>query len=328
MQKHLILFSLLLAFGAGCVSDETEMATTEEAAEDDVTASEATEPSDSDWENPLGNHALFVGFSDDGNDFDVNSKTIAEQASVGNLLVLQADAGEFKTGTLLAYFVDASVMTQPGEERLALISSVDNGETWSDRTPLVLEGLPESTLPVDPSVVQLEDGSLRLYFFNFAVVSGAAQKQWNVDEPHVIASAISTDGVTFVYEGESLQRKYVTDPEVVKFGDTWFMYLAGGMGNGIPVATSTDGKTFTDTGVVIDMLGIPGSLVVGDQVSLYGCGTGGITRAVSTDGTTFSEEEVVLQVPACDPDPAMLSDGTLVLLMKGFSTTLNGPNIR
>jgi hypothetical protein len=138
----------------------------------------------------------------------------------------------------------------------------------------------------------------------------------------VIYSALSTDGETFEYEGEVLRRVNVTDPEVVKFGNTWFMYLAAIAEEGIAVATSTDGKTFADTGVVIDMLGIPGAMVVDDEVWMYGCDKG-ISVATSRDGKTFSSAKTALQVTACDPDPARLSDGTFILILKGFSTVLS-----
>ncbi len=336
MRNLFLPLTLLLLLGAGCFSLESETTADSDTGEQTQVVTEPSSVTGEPTEPPTGeppdqqesgiqNHALFIAFSDDGDTWDVNEETIAEEASVGNLMALTQDAGEYEAGDLLAYFVDASEMAKIGEERIGLISSTDNGKTWSERQKIVINDLPDTILTVDPTAVQLDDGSIRIFFFDFSQVGGVAQEDWDEDQDHVILSAISTDGETFDFEGESFRRVNVTDPEVVKFGDMWFMYLAAMAEDGIAIATSVDGQSFEDTGIVINMEGIPGSLVVDDEVQIFGCSRTGITRASSTDGTTFSEEEIALQVPACDPDPAILADGSIALLFKGFSTTLTMP---
>ena len=66
--------------------------------------------------------------------------------------------------------------------------------------------------------------------------------------------------------------------------------------------------------------GIPGVIVVGDEVWLFSCGMDAVTRLVSSDGVTFAtaDSSVVHVSPGihCDPSPARLSDGTYAMVFK------------
>ncbi len=254
-------------------------------------------------------HEIFFATSTDGETWDVESESFVQHASVPDLILLDQDVGDFEAGTLLSYFVDASNMPAGGNEMIGLVYSTDNGETWSEQEVITIVGS-ESQTPVDPSIVQLENGNLRLYYFDLGTVrSGEGE--------FAMYAAISDDGRTFTVEQAVFtSTTLMTDPEVILFDNTWFMYFVMGT---IAVATSSDGLNF----IYIDdteLQGIPGAVVVDDGSYLYGC-SGGVTRATSSDGLTFETEEVVVTEDLCDPAPVLLDDRSFAMLVKGTMET-------
>lgn len=275
----------------------------------------------------IQNHELYFVVSEDGEEWERSpEETILEMASVPNLLLLKEDVGDFKAGTLISHFVDASEMHDWGEERIGYIISTDNGKTWSDRELLTLSGFPEDLTAVDPCVVQLADGRLRLYAFDFSANKNLLEGK--ATDP-TFYSAISEDGITFEFEGEvySSTAALITDPEVLWYEDRWLLYnpvfeTAESMqtgGNPIQISESSDGTHFEYL-TSVDFSGIPGVMEEDGTVSLFGCTQGGITRVTSTDGIHFDLENVdlVLEFGGCDPDPVVLPDGSYALMMKGI----------
>ncbi len=254
-------------------------------------------------------HELFVATSTDGETWSVKDESFVQHASVPDLVLLDQDVGDFNAGTLLTYFVDASDMPAGGQEEIGLMYSTDNGETWSEKEVITIVGS-EGQTPVDPSIVQLEDGSLRLYYFDLSTTRSSSGE-------FVMYAAYSNDGKTFsVEQAVFTSTTLMTDPEVILFNDAWFMYFWMGT---IVVATASDGLNFAyvdDTGLV----GIPGAAVVNDEVYLYGC-SGSVIRATSSDGITFSTEEKVIEMSLCDPAPVFLDDGSFVMIVKGVMET-------
>lgn len=239
-------------------------------------------------------------------DWEISSPII-EHASVPDLIQLTQDLGEFEKGTLLSYFVDSSESLEEDAEKIGMVYSIDNGKTWSDLETITILGA-EEHIPVDPSIVQLDNGNMRLYYYNINAFR-------NHDNSYSIYVAESTDGINF----ELLQTSYtseslIMDPEVVFFNDKWFMYVSQ---EGIIILNSDDGLTFNKIGFS-SMLGSPGAVVVENSVHLYGCGNGGVTRAISNDGIIFNQEEVVIRNRVCDPSPILLNDGTYAIVLKMF----------
>lgn len=136
-----------------------------------------------------------------------------------------------------------------------------------------------------------------------------------------IYSAISTDGINFVMEeGVRLSMtKNMTDPEVVYYNGTWFMYYAGGDVNGISVASSLDGLTFSNHGSVNDseFMGIPGALVENNRIYLYDCKV----VSESTDGFNFTKTSD-FAMRGCDPSPAKYKND-YIMVYKDFSQNKN-----
>ncbi len=94
--------------------------------------------------------------------------------------------------------------------------SGDEGLTWVKETNLDLR-----KVAVDPDILQLEDGSYKLFFTTFESEFGIGE-QW-------VVGASSADGINFVLDNGKLVEPgtsggLITDPDVVKTGDGYRMY--------------------------------------------------------------------------------------------------------
>ena len=261
----------------------------------------------------LKSHTVYLASSADGKAWKKGS-LVQRQASVPDLIQLSQDIGKYKKGDLLVYFVDFSTLTKnAGSEQLGLISSSDGGKTWSKKVNIKISNQPNKGAAVDPSLVQLSDGRLRLYFFGSEVTQGDPAK---VEGEHKVYSAVSINGINFKTEtGARFAAERLTDPEVIFYKGSWYMYWSNGQNT--KLAISSDGLPFTEKEISGgDVGGVPGALATSEGgVRLFGCKRGGIATAVSTDGTNFKpEQEGILN--GCDPAPIRLGDGTYLMVFK------------
>ncbi|MCA9349234.1 exo-alpha-sialidase [Candidatus Saccharibacteria bacterium] len=210
-----------------------------------------------------------------------------------------------KDGVLYLYFVDVSTDGLP--EQIGLRTSTDDGETWSDRQFIAIEGVGDR-VPVDPAPFLLADGRIRLFYLDFSTARSGSGT-------HGIYSAISEDGLNFTQE-DSARFEYsnIDVPDVVQFGDLWRMYTGTGDLKVIS-ATSTDGLNFTYEGVAYSGGAIPN--VILDR-STYYLFTGGIDIATSNDGQTFTKTNSNYNpgAMAADPGVVKLSNGSYLMVYK------------
>lgn len=235
-------------------------------------------------ESPISNHNTYITFSNSPIAFE-EGMLIAEEASVPDLLICYTDSTACKKGDFLVYFVDAQTLTEKNTEQISVIRSTDGGQTWSNRQVVSIEGKPNDEFAaVDPSVIQLEDGSLRLYFAFFDVNSSE-----NQSNEHYILSAISSDGINFEVEKESrISKQNLTDPEVIYSNGLWYMFYSLGQNSGM--AISQDGLDFEDKGTLkVNAGGVPGAIAEeNNTIRIYGCLSGKIMSAISQDGGNFT----------------------------------------
>jgi len=266
--------------------------------------------------NPLINHNTYITFSSGGKKWEQGS-LIRKSASVPDLIQLTknppAGGGKFKKGDLLVYFVDALTLTGPGKEQLGIISSSDSGKTWVEQDTIRLNGKKNEGAAVDPSLVQLEDGSLRLYFFGSEITSGDPARQKG---KHKVYSARSSDGINFTVEdGTRFEDNNLTDPEVIYFNDKWFMYYS--VGSSSKLSTSADGLNFSAINITGgDVGGVPGALALDDAVRLFGCAMEGLRTGFATDGINFKLEQTLKEIKGCDPAAVKLLDGRYAMIYK------------
>lgn len=315
--------------GNGNTAATTETTT---AGSTGTTSSTTQIPQNGAWENDL-----WLATSSDGLTF-TKDKLLVEHVGVPNLLLTSS-------GVLIATYQYFSYDDPENPDTYGLIAyslSEDDGETWTGPVLVTITGLPEATTSgkqgevfvthaVDPTLVELSDGSLRLYF---------TYQEVDEDWPHPV-SAINTDGDisgTFTYEEDSgidsEEEAALLDPAVVYFDGLWHYYTWNvaqqGMGNDGPTTvadidnyhgTSEDGLTFTlEDPITLDMGFLGQAVVIDGGIRFYGTGNGGIVSAFSSDGYTFEMDEGSrLQAGGGDPGVAQLDDGSFVMIYTGPS---------
>ncbi|MBU4205030.1 beta-galactosidase [Patescibacteria group bacterium] len=267
-------------------------------------------------QGPQNDNTYFT-ISSDGKNWQPGSLVVKE-ASVPDVIQLQKNVGNFKKGDLLIYFVDFSTVNKPADvETLGLIISTDGGKIWGQKTTVSIKNKSNKGSVVDPSVVQLSDGTLRLYFFGSEITSGDPA---GATGPHKVYSAVSSDGINFTVEnGIRFQDDKLTDPEVIQYKNQWFMYYS--VGTATKLAVSNDGLNFSARAITGgDIGGVPGAVIFDGSVRLFGCRKG-IATAVASNGINFNKEQEdifsgKIQGIVCDPSVARMDNGEYAMVYK------------
>lgn len=164
------------------------------------------------WNNPLK-----MAWSTDGITF--NTPTIFQDSSGVPSII------KWKGDTLIAAFQwFRQPNPSPSWDRVATKISYDNGLTWKQPSPIVVNGLPANyQRPFDPTLTVFNNDSLRIYFS-----SSDGMPMGGLDSTVNTYSAKSADGVNFYFEPnarvDELSNK-VIDPAVIYFNMSWH-YLA------------------------------------------------------------------------------------------------------
>ncbi len=334
MKKILpLLFVVLLIMSVGSCSKEqlsseqqqlVEEQQTEDSEEEtavDYTASDFTPPTGkaegADDDNPWNSRMLFAT-SEDGLTWTKTNQLIADQANVPSVTM-------DSEGRIFVYHV---TWTEGLQNQAVVAISEDKGENWVFKK-VVVDGIEENMKPAtDPCIVQLEDGTFRLYF---------TSEIQGVGHPEVFSS-VSDDGINFVLEegarvsiaetGEKL-----IDPTVFKIGETWHLYtlyLGGSEGNFH--ATSEDGLTFTEEDPIEERMILSNGITMDGVSRFYGFKHAEDTDAkyafeiyswTSEDGFTWTQDEGIrLEYDeenemekkfVKDPAVVQLDDGTYMM---------------
>lgn len=255
-------------------------------------------------------HQVMLARSSDGVNWQADEQPVRDHASVPEIVRLN-------DGTLMIYFVNGESDTTDA------IRQRPDG-SWEE-LDLIIKDMP-SQKAWDPDVVLLPDGRLRLFFF------GPPQNPTDKSRPHVIYSAVSTDGLTFEAEpGERISIPEVTDPSVVVLPDgSWLMALSRGQET--MLAASANGQSFTLTGVTVALGGVPELFVLKDgSLRLFVTGTG-IRSLASADGGKSWVEEPGDRLNAsgniaADPSVIQLSETSWLMAWKRINPEMmpSGP---
>ncbi len=269
-----------------------------------------TTQTETDVTNSLSKHDTYITFSTQATSFS-SGTLVAQGASVPDLLICTQTIGLCEKGAYIIYFIDAQSMTGQGTEQIGYVKSTDDGQTWSTRQHISIAKKPNAGAAVDPSIVLLNDGRFRLYFYGSETTEGDPAI---ISDSHVFYSAISDDGIHFTTEsGVRFSKNNITDPEIIYQNNTWYLYYSTGPNTG--VATSSDGLTFIDQGeLAIQLGGVPGALTDDSITYAYGCKQNGISVSTSTDGISFSLIGTALAfTELCDPSVQKTANGYVMV---------------
>lgn len=213
----------------------------------------------------------------DGINFKILPGPFFHHASVPDILELTNDSLAGRRTTLFLYFVDFSEIKGPGQEVISLSRSKD-GFNWSEKEKVIIQGKINKGACVDPSVIELPDRRIRMFFFGSEVTDGDPASG---SGEHKIYSAISKDGINFEVElGIRYQAPFITDPEVLFTGKEWLMFLS--KGQEIILCRSLDGLNFTpDPDFTLEIGGVAGAVQLPDKkIRIFATGKSGITSAI------------------------------------------------
>ncbi len=322
-RSYLLIPLLLLGLGCTQATDTTQDQTmTEQPASTDTAETEkatelpmGTPENELDVvENPLSDHSAFLATSRDASSWDLADEAYANYASVPDILMLQKNIGPFPAGTLLSFFVDGAQDSDFGDSAFSMVYSLDQGKTWSDRVTIEIDGTVKNVIVADPSLVQLDDGRLRLYYFDFQANRVPPEKR--AGQTYNMYAAISEDGLTFtqealVYESPDM----ATDPDVIFWNDAWYLFTAHLADNAVSMSVSDDPLSFP-VGEAISAQGVPGALAIGDELRIYGCTpSGGITAWSTDDGSNFKSLGST-GLEGCGPTITQLLDGSYLMALR------------
>jgi hypothetical protein len=190
--------------------------------------------------NPNGpwNNALKIAVSADGVNF--NSEAIF-QDSAGVPSVIK-----WKSDTLACVFQwFRAPINSLTWDRVAVKFSYNNGLTWTEPVPIVVNGIPSNyQRPFDPTLTVLQNNKLRIYY------SSSDGLPKGLDTAINTYSAISDNGIDYTFESgaryDNNQTK-VIDPAVIYFNNEWhYISPAGAPQDGAYHCTSSNGLDFTE----------------------------------------------------------------------------------
>lgn len=246
---------------------------------------------------------LYIATSDDGLTFS-NEQLFLPHAGVGHLL-LTDDA------VIIATFQYFSYRNEDLFDVIAYATSEDFGETWSSVKPITITGLPEGPNAVDPTLMQLEDGTFRLYF---------TYHQRGDQFPQLFSAYANSIEEPFENEGKQLEtEEMVLDPAVIYFDNTWHHYtvkhedgMMGSPDDQVSVhSTSSTGLNFNRQEDIMLDFGMLGDVIQdNDGMRFYA----GEKSAFSTDGYTWTMDPGTRGVMGADPGVAMLPDGSYIMI--------------
>jgi len=247
--------------------------------------------------------SLYMAFSNDGINFG-EAKLFLEHAGVADLLMTRENK-------LIATFQYFSYTNKDLFDVIAYTVSTDYGNTWSSVKPLKVEGT--GTAACDPTLVELEDKTFRLYF--------TCQEPKDKYPQLYSAAGDSIEG-GFVSEGVQLETDFMTlDPAVAWYNGLWHHYTVkhdegqnqGKEKPGKFVAIHSTSSTGLDFELAEDILldmGFLGNVIgVEDGLRFYS----GQKSAFSNDGYAWKIESGE-RLKGADPGIARLPDGTFIAI--------------
>ncbi len=257
-------------------------------------------------------NAVFrTAFDSDGN--AKGTERVMDHAESPDAIRLTRAVGSYRRGSVLLYYVDFSEFGSGSDKTSAkMVSSTDGVNFGSPKTVSLDDKSIEAGHIADASVVQLESGELRIYFMN--TIKGNEREA-------TIYSATSSDGVNFEMD-DGIRITSTDNVEVVRAGDTWFMFMSNYRTDESAVATSSDGLTWTKaSNKTVPGSGI-GACENDGQIEVFthsGTNVGLVTYGFNERTSTADERDKETWVShggVADVSPVLMSDGSYIVYYK------------
>lgn len=287
LSRGAAVLTCLVLLGGGCTSSS-----------DDTAAISARTESKGPWDG-----MIVLATSSDGLSF-TKQDTLLERAGVPNLLRLN-------DGTLVLMFQYFSATDWDAFDVIAYKTSSDSGATWSEMNTVAFNDLPEpidaDKKPMDPTLVQTEDGTLRLYF-TYHAKGKTMPALYSAD-----AQSLTDDFSVNPNPALALSKQALLDPAVAYLNGMWHHYTWIDKSEHNIHSTSKDGVTFTQQDDVVLPMDFLGQVIATDGgLRFYGTTGQGIGSATSTDGSTWTMDTGT-RIQGADPGVTQLADGTYLM---------------
>ena len=268
------------------------------------------------WQRPLK-----IAWSNDGITFGA---PIVFQDSSGVPSVIR-----WKGDTLICAFQWFRMPNpSPTWDRVAVKFSYNNGITWTQPTPIVVNGLPPNyQRPFDPTLVVFNNDSIRIYFS-----SSDGFPIGGLDSTVNTYSAVSSDGINYSFEPnarvDELNNRAI-DPAVIYFNNSYH-YLA-------PIGSPQQGAYHYVSPNGLNFMKVPdipsnnnhnwtGNYMINDTNDLrfYGSGSTGVWFNSTSNGGLWNGY-VNTNIQGGDPSALKLSASNYLLIFVGnpYSTGIN-----
>ncbi len=259
------------------------------------------------WERPLK-----IAWSNDGKIF-------------GNAEIYQDSSGvpcviRWKGDTLICAFQwFREPKNSPSWDRVAVKFSYDNGLSWTQPTPIIINNMPSSyQRAFDPALTVFGGDSIRIYFSSSSTIP-----KMGSDSIINTYSAKSMDGIHYVFEPDARvdePANRVIDPSVIYFNKSWH-YAApiGSPQQGAYHYVSPDGIHFSSVPNIPsdNMHNWTGNYMIYDSSELRFYGSGSSIWFNSTSNGGKWNEFIYTNVQGGDPSVVKLSDQNYLMIYVG-----------
>ncbi len=235
-------------------------------------------------------------------------------------LILSSSAALAQQSTLLYY-----VSGRPAEHGIWVSRETPDGK-YTRGTKVLLDGVFDGNA-VDPDLIMLPNGKIRMYYFKGYFVSQPPPNPGS----NPIYSAVSSDGVNYTVERQVFAYDNIFDPSVIDLGSNQYLMACTqmvSMSVNTVLARSTDGGLTFTYEATLQNTGVPELHRFDDgKVRLYYGGPDGIMSKVSQDGgRTWTQEQgsrCKVQGFIGDPGVYQTDPQSWWLFVKGFNGTNN-----
>ncbi|MBI5072181.1 hypothetical protein HZA99_00015 [Candidatus Woesearchaeota archaeon] len=191
----------------------------------------------------------------------------------------------------------------------------DNGIQFNEMNyTLKADNLPEDfkDFGVDPTAAVV-NGTIHLFFYEPEQTAQPVVAA-SIKGDHKIIQYVSEDAVTWKRVGEAIAVSGITDPDIVYYGNEWYLFMS--IGQSAKGAVSKDAVTFSllNNGNAVETQGgVPDTIVFNGVMNMYAHrdenGVTVIKRFTSTDGIAWQDKGTVLEDGEA-PSVVQLPDGT------------------